>query len=128
MTAKQWLVIAASYALVDCRVPSEPAQAGLGVGPAHCLSAGSISGRHADGPNAILFETAGGVNYLNALAGECRSLNRLGASAAFVFESGTGGQLCQGDRVRIVDSRDANPARFQMAEICVLGGFIPVPR
>jgi hypothetical protein len=75
-----------------------------------------------------MFEVAGPLNYRNALAQECRGLERLGSSAEFVFENPQGGQLCRGDRVRVLDSRDTSPIRIQAATLCILGDFVAVPR
>lgn len=69
----------------------------------------------------------GRTDIRNVVATPCLSLQRLGPSAAIVFDNSTGGQICNGDRVRLFDSRDTGPNRLAGAQICVLGPFIPVP-
>ena len=99
----------------------------LASGARQCVSAAAISGRYAAPPDAIIFDMLGPTDFRNTVAGPCPSLQRLGPSAAIVFDNSTGGQICSGDRVRLFDSRDAGPNRLAGAQICILGPFVPAP-
>lgn len=118
------LLILSLVVLTGCAA-QPPAR--LASGTQQCLSAAAISGRYAVPPNSIMFDMIGRTNFRNDLATACPSLQRLGQSAAIVFDSSSGGQICSGDRVRLFDSRDMGPNRLAGAQICVLGPFIPVP-
>lgn len=100
----------------------------LASGARQCVSSAAISGRYALRPNSIMFEMTGPVDYRNTLATECRSLERLGSSAAMVFENSTPGQICSGDRVRLFDARGTGPDQLSGAAVCVLGPFMAVLR
>jgi len=119
-------LVAALAMLTGCAVQPQgslSSQAGT-----RCVSAAAISGRYVLPPDSIMFEMNGPVSYRNVLARPCPGLERLGQSAAIVFESSAGGQICAGDRVRLFDSRDRGPGRLATAPACQLGIFVPVPR
>jgi len=113
-------------ALLGCAAPAPQPNASV-AGARQCIPASQVSGRYVDPPNAILIE-AGRVNYRSELRAGCPEAARLGGVGSIVFETSTGGQICRGDRVRIFDPRDANPARVSSASVCVLGPFVPIPR
>lgn len=100
----------------------------LASGARQCVSSAAISGRYPVPPNSITFEMTGPTDYRNTLPTQCRSLERLGQSAAMIFENSTPGQICSGDRVRLFDARGTGPIGLRGAEVCVLGPFIAVPR
>lgn len=91
-----------------------------------CIDLNAIITRRAIDGETIRFELSGGAAYLNRLGGRCPGLEQnsrgFGALAFDVY----GGQLCRGDRVRVIDS--TSPRAYANAIACPLGDFVPAPR
>jgi len=96
-------------------------------GTRDCLAMSAITTRRAEGPDSLYFETLGGGAYVNRLAGRCPGLQQASRGfGALAFEV-HGGQLCRGDRVRVVESSAGAARGLQNSIPCPLGDFVPVP-
>jgi hypothetical protein len=94
----------------------------------HCITLTQVAGRRAVGPGTVLFETVGPNNYFNQLRGRCPPLERLGSTATIsVASGGQGGQLCSGDRIRVLDPIELGSTPVTGYPTCVLGRFIAQP-
>ena len=89
-----------------------------------CISLANVGGKRVVGKDTLLFEMVGRVNYRNRLTPHCPATIRLGSSATIVFPDLQGGQICSGDRVRVIDPAE----RISTAPECPLGSFEPVAR
>lgn len=106
--------------------PSAPpplAQAGAQV---NCIDLTTVSGRHVLPPNAVVFDTVGGISYRNDLVGTCPSAARADPSAIIQTESQSP-RLCRDDRIRIYDPVDARATGASSFPVCRLGSFTAVP-
>ena len=118
----------AALAVASCTAAPPPQQAAAVPGARSCLSLDQVSGRYTAPPNSVIFETVGPVIYRNDLASRCPGIERLGASAAIAFDTGPGGQVCRGDRIRIFDPIESRATGIASNPACVLGDFIPIAR
>lgn len=116
--------IAAAVSLVSLSCVPLPQTAAQTAG-ASCISLASVGGRRVIGRDTLLFEMVGPVNYRNELAGRCPATERLGPTATIVLLDPQGGQICAGDRVRVID---AATDRGVAAPTCRLGRFTPAAR
>lgn len=92
-----------------------------------CISLNAVTNRYAEDERTIRFDLIGGRTYRNILPGRCPGLRQSSQGfGALAFEV-QGGQLCRGDRVRVVDS--ASPRGLANSIPCLLGAFVesPVP-
>lgn len=88
-----------------------------------CIALDQVAGRRVAG-SSIIFETTDGTNYRNDFVGACPGLDRLGAAATVsVASGGEGGQLCSGDRVRVMDPVEAGVTGPLSQPTCILGEF-----
>lgn len=108
------------------RCTPDPAQFGPVARPAgvqRCIALDHVAGRRVAG-SSIIFEMTGGANYRNDFVGACPGLNQLGATATVsVASGGEGGQLCSGERVRVMDLVEAGATGPLSQPTCVLGEF-----
>lgn len=108
--------------------PPVPAAA---AGLTRCIPAEQIVGRRTAGAAAVDFELLGGLVYRNQLRGSCPGLARLGSAATVSIASGgEGGQLCAGDRIRVLDPIEGRGTGASSYPTCILGQFsaAPMPR
>jgi len=92
----------------------------------NCIDLTTVSGRHVLPPNAVLFDTVGGLSYRNDLVGTCPSAARADASAIIQTESQSP-RLCRDDRIRIYDPVEARATGASAFPVCRLGSFTAVP-
>ncbi|HEX4736520.1 MAG TPA: hypothetical protein VH331_03055 [Allosphingosinicella sp.] len=92
-------------------------------GAVRCIDPHQIVARHAEKPNAVVFEMAGGITYRNDLIGACPGAARA-TGASIVQIEATSGNLCANDHVRVYDPVEA---RGTGAAMCRLGTFTPIP-
>jgi len=110
--------IAASLSLGTlCCAPVRPPQQQASA--PSCIPLSAIGGRRVVAADTLLSEMVGPVNYRNRLAARCPATTRLGSTATIVFLDPQGGQLCTGDRIRIIDPAD----RITTSPECRLGSF-----
>lgn len=115
------VITALGAALFSC-APASPPQPEVHANARSCISLANIGGRRVVAPDTLLFEMAGPVNFRNRLATHCPPTVRLGPSATVVFLNPQGGQICTGDRVRIVDFAE----NIATSPECLVGPFEPV--
>lgn len=89
-----------------------------------CIFLDQVVARRTVVPNSVEFEVIGGTTYRNELATSCKSVERLGASAAIgVTADGDTGMLCAGDRVKIFDPVEVKATGLRSYPYCRLGNF-----
>lgn len=92
-------------------------------GEVRCIDPHQIVARHAERPNAVMFEMSGGITYRNDLIGACPGVARATSSSIVQIEPDSG-NLCTNDHVRVYDPVEA---RGTGAVACRLGMFRAVP-
>lgn len=91
----------------------------------NCISLNAVTNRYAEDERTIRFDLIGGRTWRNVLPGRCPGLRQSSRGfGALAFEV-QGGQLCRGDRVRVVDS--ASPRGLANSIPCLLGTFVESP-
>ena len=94
--------------------------------PVNCIDLATVSGRRVLPPNAVVFDTVGGITYRNDLQGTCPSATRADASAIIQTESQSP-RLCRDDRIRIYDPVEAKATGASSFPVCRLGSFTAIP-
>lgn len=116
----------AASAVSSHAVPSVAARQGRPAGAKSCIDSPSIDSRRAEGDDTILF-SVGSKTYRNRLRGVCPGLARLGNTAGLATEL-HGGQLCEGDTVRVFDRDAVRTTGIDTNPRCQLGWFEEVPK
>jgi hypothetical protein len=93
-------------------------------GAVSCIDPHQMSGTSAEGDDTIIFHV-GTKTYRNHLASSCPGLPRLNTFASLESEP-WGGQLCQGDAVRVFDQNEARTTGLTGSPRCRLGWFEPI--
>lgn len=84
-----------------------------------CVDLGRLGGNRGFGRNTILFTGAGRMAFLNRTRGPCTELTPF----RILVTRPTGGQLCSGDIISVVDA--STGGHFGS---CALGDFVPYTR
>lgn len=107
--------------------PSVPAPVVAQSAQTSCIDLTQVTGRRVIAPDAVLFDTAGGISYRAELVGGCPGAARANGSEIIQTETQST-HLCRDDHIRIYDPVEAKatgPGSFAM---CRVGGFTAVPR
>ncbi|HEX5184418.1 MAG TPA: hypothetical protein VFW19_14875 [Allosphingosinicella sp.] len=98
---------------------------GAAPGAVRCIDPHQIIARHAERPDAVVFEMAGGITYRNDLIGSCPGAARA-TPASIVQIQPDSGNLCANDHISVYDPVEVrgNGATAR----CRLGTFTPVSR
>jgi hypothetical protein len=94
-------------------------------GAQSCIDPRLIGSRTAEGDATILFRV-GPKAYRNHLRGPCPGLSRLNNFGTLETEPTGGGQLCEGDTVRVLDPNSMHGLGINAYPRCLLGWFEPV--
>ncbi|MDH7639566.1 hypothetical protein [Sphingomonas oryzagri] len=94
-------------------------------GAVACIDPQQMQGTSAEGSDTIIFHV-GNRTYRNRLDSVCPGVERLNTFSSLETEP-SGGQLCQGDTVRIFDQQAVRGVGINAYPRCRLGWFEPVP-
>ncbi|HEY1607482.1 MAG TPA: hypothetical protein VGF77_17990 [Allosphingosinicella sp.] len=118
------LLLSAPFLLTAAASGGPHGDRGPAPGAVRCIDPHQIVARHAEPPNAIVFEMAGGITYRNDLIGACPGAARA-TSASIVQIQPDSGNLCTNDHVSVYDPVETRGTGATAR--CRLGAFVPIP-